>query len=148
LFADELFCGAPADLTPLSIVGEFATDLHVEHPVLGDVRVLYPWRAYDQLEVSMTEYFRLFDTVARRVDSGRAEGARQTNVFVGKLQVRVPVIVPRPHCHAPNYLTRYESELIQQCFCPWALTQQISSTVGGRIVIHLDSDQYNAMAGL
>ena len=135
-----LFGDREPKLRALSVLGEYATDLEVSVAGLGKCKALWPWREYDQLEVSMSEYVKLFDCYTPRRVSGDVHAAREVLIATPRNAVEIPVIVPKAHVHAPR------SACWRQLF-PWALEFKQHETVDGRAFAHLDSDSFNALVG-
>lgn len=129
----------PPVLLPLTVSGEYATNLQVSIPEIGTCKALYPWRPYNQLELAMSEYYRLFKVFAKRVMSGDHDNARTIVIGTGRGHVEVPVIVPAAHVHSPfRPVVPF----------PLKLEVKLNETVDGLPHVHLDNDQFNAVMGL
>jgi propanediol utilization protein len=135
--ANTIFGGEPnhVSLRPLAIEGEYATDLKV-----GAYTVLYPWRKYSQIEVAMSDYYKIFGTYARRRSSGDLEGAECIDV----MGVMIPVIVAEAHVHIAE---PSDYELLRTLNFPFHLATKSNLTTDGLSHIHLDTDQYAAIQG-
>lgn len=131
----------------LSVMGEFATDLEVNIPIIGKCKLLWPLRSYNQLELSMAEYIRLFNEIPKRRMSGDLDDTRKVHVSWGNASVEVNVIVPYPHIHGDIkslddfvYSLKHPLASLEYEFKP-------SQTIDSRLYMHLDNDSYNAVLG-
>jgi propanediol utilization protein len=124
---------------PLSIKGEYNTTIKVYSQEMDSTyTLLYPFREYSQIEVSMSDYYRRFKEYPKRVNSGELEGAR--TVYVRG--VEIPIIVVKPHVHLNK---KYDIKYIKQLNFPFDLTIKVNDTIDGINRIHLDIDQYAAI---
>ena len=137
--AKKLNVHTDMELSPLMIDGQFSTNKFLEIPKLGKTRVLYPWREYDVLEVSMTEYFKLFKEYTDRRHSNQVEGARQ--ILISEYNVSIPTVVVIPHMHMPKHLV---CAVYKEFPLPLHVKLE-ESTVEDKCYIHVDQDQYNGL---
>lgn len=140
--AEILFGDQGLHLTPLSVLGQYATDLYVHVPCLGKTRVLYPWRPYNQLEVSMSEYLRMIGHYTKRRESGDVGEAETVEIesCVKGSKATIPVIVPSAHVHTPDLSILEALEEFQL-----GLEVRFAPTLDGNAYVHLDNDQFNAV---
>lgn len=140
--AHLIFGGEPnhVSLRPLAIEGEYATDLNIYDAPGNRYTVLYPWRKYSQIEVSMSDYYKLFGRYTRRRASGDLEGAKVLDIN----GVMIPVIVAEAHVHIAE---PSDYELLRTLNFPFHLATKSNLTTDGLSHIHLDTDQYAAIQG-
>jgi len=132
IFGEEL---NHVSLRPLAIEGEYVTNLKVCR-----YTVLYPWREYSQIEMAMSDYYKLFGAYTRRRASGDLEGAERIDVG----GVVIPVIVAEAHVHIAK---PSDYELLRTLNFPFHLATKSNITIDGLSHIHLDTDQYAAIQG-
>ena len=132
-------------LKPLAIAGEFATNLKVFDEKGNSYTVLYPWRSYSQLEVAMSNYYKLFGKYTQRRNSGDIEGALLLDVTCTSASIDIPVIVAAAHVHIAQMSDLEELELLD---FPFDLAVKQNQSTDGLSHIHLDTDQYAAIQGL
>ena len=132
-------------LKPLAIEGEFATDLKVTDEKGNSYTVLQPCREYSQIEVAMSDYYKLFKTYTERVSSGDVANAETLRVRgISTSLVDIPTIVVTPHVHINSEL---DVMLIPDLKFPFPLSVKINNTTDLMSHIHLDTDQYAALQG-
>jgi propanediol utilization protein len=97
----------------LNVGGEIATQARVKLPNGMRATVLKPFRAYDQMEVSESEYREIFgnNVTDRPRASGYHDGARWIEVTgTSNYPWAIPVIIAEPHIHiSPRYKGKLES---------------------------------------
>jgi propanediol utilization protein len=127
------------NLRELSIKGEYNTGIKLySEDTMQTYTLLYPFREYSQIEVSMSDYYRKFKEYPKRVNSGELEGAKTVNVF----GVDIPIIVTLPHVHFHN---KKELYYYHEFEFPFYLTKKFNETIDGINRIHLDTDQFAAI---
>jgi len=153
--ANALFSKGELDiieLKPLTISGEYSTNLKVVDPFGNKYTVLYPWRNYSQLEVAASDYYKMFKYYPKRVNSGDFTKASQlmiNNANNPMSETRlVPVIVVKPHVH----ITKKEDYddldfLVDSLRFPFELEEKENESTDGYSHIHLDTDQFAAIQG-
>ena len=139
----EIIIGKALDkmiLRPLAIEGEYATNFKVysQYNSKG-YTLMYPFREYSQIEIAMSDYYKIFRKYTTRVSSGDTEFATKIRV-IGN--VDIPIIVVKPHVHLHN---QSDLNLIEQLDFNFKLDIKENKTIDGLNHIHLDTDQYAAI---
>lgn len=127
-------------LKPLAIKGEYATNFKVFDTISGNgYTIMYPFRSYSQIEVAMSDYYKLFKKYTTRVSSGDLEGAVKLPVLGG---ISIPIIVVKAHVHVH---TPTDLNEIYNLNFPFELDIKENETTDGLNHIHLDTDQFAAI---
>jgi putative phosphotransacetylase len=140
----EIIIGKALDkmiLRPLAIEGEYATNFKVysQYDSKG-YTLMYPFREYSQIEVAMSDYYKIFRKYTTRVSSGDTKYATKIRV-VGN--VDIPIIVVKPHVHLHKFS---DCQKINDLNFPFELDiKSDCKTIDGLNHIHLDTDQYAAI---
>jgi len=82
----------------LSQEGEFASDKFVELESVGNVRVLGPFRDSSQLEITLTDSWKLKKQIQLRL-SGDLDFASKLVIKTRKAQIEVSTIIAMRHLH-------------------------------------------------
>jgi putative phosphotransacetylase len=124
---------------PLSIKGEFNTTIKVYSDQTKEkYSLVYPFREYSQIEVAMSDYYKIFKCYTTRVNSGELEGARTIKVH----DMDIPIIVVKPHVHLHSWDQIHYFNALK---FPFELSVKQNQTTDGINRIHLDTDQYAAI---
>jgi propanediol utilization protein len=131
---------------PLTIAGEFATNLRLLDTKGVSYTVLYPWRKYSQLELAQSDYYKHFKEYSSRVSSGELENSNLLYLSCPRLDTNttikgkyIPVITVKAHVHITD---KKDIKLLHKISFPFLLEVKISKSTDGFSHIHLDTDQY------
>lgn len=145
-----LFGNEPIKLIKeLNIKGEYVTDKFIfDTDTDTRFRVLFPFRTYNQVEVSVSDCKKLgIEPV--RAHSGELEKYTQyiefmSNVWDNEETIMIPVIVPYPHVHVPEefkWVRRVQLKYGNVTF----LNVHCRVSNVDNFVVHLTTDEFNCI---
>jgi len=131
-------------IRPLSVKGEFATDVVLVDSFGQSYRMLYPFRHTSQVEASLTEFLKIGLKNVPVRHSGDTVGCPVLKLHRDEHDddfIEVPAIVSAPHLHSSG---KYASTVITIGESIIKVSVKHNASLD-EDVLHLDNDWYNAL---